>query len=181
MQLLLKKQSDWQSLYKQCYFAYKNSVQSPCQQQKLKHVGHMKSCCLSSDFRDACKSHSKSIKVKLGLDRMFFLGRLKIHSCAGVTDQIIKVRNWLLLCTCWAGLWILEPQRQLSQDLPVILRETSQMNFTVKQQWTQTGGEFVDLQISIKVYGAVRSAWWAEFKGRGSQGFVLIWKVCNKP
>lgn len=70
VQLLLKKQSDWQSPYKQYYFAYKNSVQSPCQQQKLKHVGHVKSCCLSSDFRDACKSHSKSIKVQLGLDKM---------------------------------------------------------------------------------------------------------------
>lgn len=69
MQLLLKKRSDWQSPYKQYYFTYKSSVECPCQQQKLKRVACVKSCCLSSDFKDACKSHSKSITVQLGLDK----------------------------------------------------------------------------------------------------------------
>lgn len=71
VQFLLKKQSDWQSPDKQHYFTYKNSVESLCQQQKLKRVARVKSCCLSSDFKDACKSHSKSVTVQLGLDKMF--------------------------------------------------------------------------------------------------------------
>lgn len=29
----------------------------------------VKSCCLSSDFKDACKSHSRSVTVQLGLDK----------------------------------------------------------------------------------------------------------------